>query len=200
MRPMWLRSWTMVLALLALSLFGCSRDPLRPVLDESRAPSGMGVVSDLGDTLALPSVLPGDSTRVSSARDSLMISVTEPIDGLRDAVMTAGRVRLEVPCGAIRGTATIELKTSPNGHHVQLEILPADRNGFDSPVRLSTNCSGVSPAILKNMAFFWIDPVSGDWVLVEGSTVDMLTGEVSAPLMHFSEYRIGNRFLGKAGW
>ena len=52
----------------------------------------------------------------------------------------------------------------------------------------------------RGMLEFWIDPASGDWLLVEGSTVDLVTGEVSAPLSHFSEYRIGNRFLGKAGW
>jgi len=190
----------MLLALSALMAIGCSRDPLRPLDDFSDTPARMGGIETVGDTLALPVIFPLDTTLVLSPRDSLTIVDTKSVDGISDAVMRAGRVKLEIPAGAIRGAATIQMRASPNGKHVQLEILPADRNGFDVPVRLSANFAGAPTAMLEDMAFFWIDPASGDWVLVEGSTVDLVTGEVSAPLSHFSEYRIGNRFLGKAGW
>lgn len=200
MRLPWLRPVAMLLALSAWMAIGCSRDPLRPLEDFSGTPARMGGTETVGDTLSLPVIFPLDSVHVVSARDSLIIVDTKAVDGISDAVMRAGRVKLEIPAGAIRGAATIQMRASPNGKHVQLEILPADRNGFDVPVRLSANFAGAPAAVLKDMAFFWIDPATGDWVLVEGSTVDLVTGEVSAPLSHFSEYRIGNRFLGKAGW
>ena len=200
MRLLWLRPVAILLALSALLAIGCSRDPLRPLQDSSDTPARMGGIETVGDTLALPVVFPLDSTHVMSARDSLTIIDTKSMDGLSDAVMRAGRVKLEIPAGAIRGASTIQMRASPNGKHVQLEILPADRNGFDIPVQLSANFAGASTAVLEELAFFWIDPATGDWVLVEGSTVDLVTGEVSAPLSHFSEYRVGNRFLGKAGW
>lgn len=199
MRLPWLRPVAILLALSAWMAIGCSRDPLRPLDGFSGTPANMRGIVAIGDTLALPVVFPLDTTQVVNARDSLIIN-TRSVDGVSDAVMHAGRVKLDIPAGAIRGAATIQLRASPNGKHVLLEILPADRNGFDVPVRLSANFAGAPAAVLKDMAFFWIDPATGDWVLVEGSTVDLDTGEVSAPLRHFSEYRIGNRFLGKAGW
>lgn len=199
MRLPWLRPVAMLLALSALMAIGCSRDPLRPLGDFSGTPARMGGTETVGDTLALPVDFPLDTTHVVGARDSLITS-TQTVDGVSDAVMRAGRVKLEIPRGAIRGAATIQMRASPNGKHVQLEILPADRNGFDVPVRLSATFAGAPAAVLEDLAFFWIDPATGDWVLVEGSAVDLVTGEVSAPLSHFSEYRIGNRFLGKAGW
>ncbi len=199
MRLPWLRPVATLLALSALMAIGCSRDPLRPLGDFSGTPARMGGTETVGDTLALPVDFPLDTTHVVGARDSLIIS-TQTVDGVSDAVMRAGRVKLEIPRGAIRGAATIQMRASPNGKHVQLEILPADRNGFDVPVRLSATFAGAPAAVLEDLAFFWIDPATGDWVLVEGSAVDLVTGEVSAPLSHFSEYRIGNRFLGKAGW
>ncbi len=204
MRPIRQRSRTLLAALIALSLFGCSPGSLGPSStatgpDPGRAPWGMGTISLLGDTLGPTSVVSNDSNFVFVGRDSFTV-VTQAVDGLSTSVLSSGCVRLDVPVGAIRGAATIQMKSSMNGRYVQLEILPADRNGFDVPVRLSTNCSGAPLAILENLAFFWIDPANGDWVLVDGSTVDLDTGEVSAPLKHFSEYRIGNRNLSKAGW
>lgn len=190
---------TMIIALLAISVFGCAPDMMRPEGATSRSSVGMGTAFVPGDTVGVPAVEPKDPLEVKSPRDST-IEVSELVSSTRASIMNAGCMRLEIPAGAIRGDATIEMKAAASGRHVVLEIKPSNLNGFDIPVRLSTDCSGVQENILRNLAFFWIDPVTGDWVLVENSTVDMRTGEVSAELQHFSEYRIGNRNLGKAGW
>ena len=78
--------------------------------------------------------------------------------------------------------------------------MPADRNGFSVPVVLTTDVSNVPASVRANLAFFWIDPATNDWVLIENSTVDPNTGRLSASLDHFSNYAVGNRNLSRAGW
>jgi len=110
--------------------------------------------------------------------------------------LSNGRWRVDVPAGAFDGTATVKIGVaSSSSADCQLEIWPADKNHFSTPVRLTANCSGISSDQLKDYIIFWFDPASRTWVPVEGSTVDLNRKTVSAPLQHFSTYKVG-----KAGW
>ena len=115
--------------------------------------------------------------------------------------LTNGRWRVDVPAGAVDGTATVSVgavsSTSPN---CQLEITPADKNHFLKPVLLTVNCSSVPTETLRTYAIFWYNPTTKTWVPVTGSTVDLTNKRVSAPLQHFSNYAVGPVVGGKAGW
>ena len=78
----------------------------------------------------------------------------------------------------------------------QLEILPTTKNHFATPARLTVSCPGVPDDALRNYTIFWLDPATRKWVPVAGSTVDLATKTVSAPLQHFSTYSVGS----KASW
>ncbi len=115
--------------------------------------------------------------------------------------LTNGRWRVDVPPGAIDGNARISLGVvSSLSPSCQLEISPADKNHFNTPVRLTVNCSSVPTDILRTYAIFWYDPATSTWTPVAGSTVDLTKKTVSAPLQHFSAYAVGPSIGGKAGW
>jgi hypothetical protein len=114
--------------------------------------------------------------------------------------LSNGRWRVDVPAGAFDGSADIKLgvatSTSPN---CQLEISPADKNHFSTPVRLTADCSSIPSDQLKNYIIYWANPQTRSWDPVAGSTVDLNRKTVSAPLQHFSGYSVGPAG-GKAGW
>ena len=105
-----------------------------------------------------------------------------------------------VVVGGVIGRRTVRIgvidDTSPS---CQLEILPAEKNNFRIPVRLTASCSSVPAEQLKNYVIFWFNPATKTWVPVVGSTVDLTRKTVSAPLQHFSVYAVGAKG-GKAGW
>ena len=139
-----------------------------------------------------------DSVVTSTPLDSVLVS--QAVDGQNSCTMQAGRFMLDIPRGAIDGPATIKMATTTGGGRIDLHIVPEDRNQFAVPVILSLDLTHVSPAARADIGIFWIDPVSGDWVLVEGSTLDPRTHILSAPLSHFSSYVVGCKHVSKAGW
>ena len=64
---------------------------------------------------------------------------------------------------------------------------------------LTVNCSSVPTDVLRTYVIFWYNPTTKTWVPVSGSTVNLTTKTVSAPLQHFSNYSVGPTG-GKAGW
>jgi len=122
------------------------------------------------------------------------------INGLLGGTVANGRWRLDVPAGAIAGSATVGIGVpSASSFGCQLEILPASMNHFSTPVRLTANCRDIDRDQLKDWVIWWFDPAAKKWVQVQGSSVDLTRGTVSAPLPHFSAYAVGPRD-GKAGW
>ena len=114
--------------------------------------------------------------------------------------LTNGRWRIDVPAGAIDGTATVGVGVaSSTSQSCQLEITPADKNHFLKPVMLTVDCSSVPSDQLKTYVIYWFNPATSTWVAVSGSTVDLTRKTVSAPLQHFSGYSVGPSG-GKAGW
>ena len=127
-------------------------------------------------------------------------SIVPNLVGSLGGSLSNGRWRVEVPAGAIDGTAAIGLGV-PNSSspYCQLDILPAEKNHFSTPVSLTVDCSSVPQDQLKNYVIFWFDPVTNAWNPVRGSSVDLTRKTVSAPLVHFSTYAVGPSG-GKAGW
>ena len=142
--------------------------------------------------------------------ESLLGAVGSVVDGVVKLVFKAltivgdvggslsnGRWQVDVPAGAYSGSATVKIGVSSNASSsCQLEISPAEKNGFRVPVQLTADCSNVPSDQLKDYVIFWFNPATGAWVPVDGSTVDLAHKTVSAPLKHFSTYAVG----GKAGW
>jgi hypothetical protein len=145
--------------------------------------------------------------------DGLIGSVVSVVDAVVKLVVRAltivgnaggslsnGRWRVEVPAGAFDGSATVRIGVATSTSATcQLEISPANKNDFRTPVRLTADCSSVASDQLQNYVIFWFNPATRTWVPVDGSTVDLTRKTVSAPLQHFSAYGVGPKG-GKAGW
>lgn len=124
----------------------------------------------------------------------LLNTVTRVVNGALGIVLNNGMWTAEVPAGAFTGSATITMSVpSNNPRTCQLDILPLSKNGFSRPVVVTAK---VGPSVTRDMWIEWWDPSSQVWVPVPGSSVDLSKGTVSAPLSHFSLYRVG----GKNGW
>src|SRR5262249_33094077 len=111
-----------------------------------------------------------------------------------------GRWKVVIPAGALSGDATVSLGGSSNtSSSCQSEISPADKNHFTTPATLTADCHDISSSQLANMGIFWMNPSTGQWVLVSGSKVDLTSKTISAPLQHFSIYSVRSTD-GRAGW
>jgi len=105
-----------------------------------------------------------------------------------------------VPPNAISGSATIRLGVLDAASPMcAIEITPVSKNHFDVPVQLTVDCSSISTDRLQYYSIFWYDPSAAKWVPVAGSSVDLQSKTVSAPLQHFSEYSV-RPLTGRAGW
>lgn len=168
---------------------GCGRMPTAPNAVEQTA------IHDNGRT-AEPDGLIGS---VLDLVVGLLVKVVNIVGSLGGSV-TNGRWRIDVPPNAIEGNAAVSVAvvdaSSPN---VDLDILPASKNHFSVPVRVSAMCSNVPTAELRTYVIKWYNPATRKWVDVPGSTVDLSTKTVSAPLQHFSKYCVGPAQT-KAGW
>lgn len=180
-------------ALMIAAITGCSQLPTNPAAPASagasiasaRTAEGAGLISTTGSII---NGLVG------------MVVRTLQLVGSIGGTLTNGRWRVVVPAGAVQGNATIALAvpdaTSPD---CQLEIWPGDLNHFDKPVMLVADCRNVPTDTLRNYTIYWYNPSTRTWVPVPGTTVDLVTKTVRAPLSHFSRYAVGPDG-GRAGW
>jgi len=113
--------------------------------------------------------------------------------------ITNGRWRLDVPAGAIAGSATVGIGVqTPTAFSCRLDILPMTLNHFATPVTVTANCRDIDKDKLKDWTIWWFDPAQNQWVRIP-SNVDLTNGTVSAQLPHCSYYAAGPSG-GKAGW
>jgi hypothetical protein len=193
-------------------LAGCGSMPTGPALDDSGArvatngveaqqaytlptdetvqPGGSGSATEPTPDDELPPVGGGGSTQNQGTM------LTETLGG----TVRGGRWRVEVPTGAVDGSARfLVTPTNAGGGIVNLAIFPVEKNHFDTPVRLVADCHGVPLQRLRTWFISWYNPATGGWERVPGSTVDSRKKTVSAPLNHFSTYMVGPE-AGRAGW
>ncbi len=189
-----------LIALSALTLWGCSTSTLSiPTAPESLERSSVAKWAPESEGIRADTTQGQTSTTLPTPRDTV-ISVIRPVAGELGAVLQAGCLQLRIPPGAIAGEATIEMKVRPNGRGVELHIYPESLNNFLIPIELRTDLSAMPTSARTNAGWFFVDEGTGDWLLLPESSVDPVTGVLSAPLHHFSKYEVGNRNLGKAGW
>ena len=128
---------------------------------------------------------------------SLLVRVLNLVGSLGGS-LSNGRWRVVIPPNAVDGNGTVSLVTGDSSPQCQLEISPASLNHFSTPVTLIVDCQSVSSSALSTYVIYWYNPGTGVWTEVAGSRVDLNTKSVSAPLQHFSTYKVGPG--GKAGW
>jgi hypothetical protein len=120
--------------------------------------------------------------------------LTQVVNGVVGAVLTKGSWTVQIPPGAFVGTATVSMTSNADPTLCQLDILPASKNGFATPATLMAKVpSGMS---LATAHIEWHNPQTQTWDPVPGSAVNALTRTVSAPIWHFSTYRVD----GRSGW
>jgi hypothetical protein len=201
--PMRLIALVATLACLA----GCGQMPNAPILDDSTARIETNGATPQARTLTIddptlpgaPAVQPeptpdpelppqgGGSTQQQGTQ------LTESLGG----TVRSGRWRVEVPPGAFTGTARVSVTPNSRGGVCALEIYPAEKNYFATPVRLVVDCHNVPPRQLAKWFISWYNPGTGTWVRVAGSVVDTKKKTVSAsPTSRLH----GRARGGQAGW
>jgi hypothetical protein len=180
------RGLVLSLALL-LAAAGCSNLPTQPL---ALTQSESGAVTTDGQPAQVLGLLEGSST--SSNTKSAVI-------GVLGGTVSAGDFKIVVPPLALTQTATITV-TQPDLTRpvVNLSISPASANKFLLPVLLVANASRMDRSLLSVAYISYLNPTTGKWETVPGCTVSLLNLTVTAPLSHFSTYRVESG--GKAGW
>jgi hypothetical protein len=174
------------------SVVGCMDLTTAPVTRNT------GVVVANGRAASSAGLLTTTSTLIDGVA-SLLVKVINIVGDVGGS-LTNGRWRVDVPPGAIDGTAAVSVGVSSlTSSRCSLQIAPLSKNHFANPVRLTVDCSGVPTGQLKTYVIYWYNPSRGTWDPVEGSVVDLNHKTVSAPLQHFSTYATGPAG-GKVGW
>ena len=180
-----LRPLVLGLAVL-LAAAGCSNLPTSPVASSPSTPAGTGSSSQI---LGLGDELLGSNSTTEATKTV----------GLLVGTISAGDFTLVVPPLALTRTATITVRQpDPARPVVELSISPATANRFLVPVILAGNASKMDRSLISVACISYYNPSTGKWEPVSGSTVSVATLTVSAPLSHFSTYRVESG--GKAGW
>jgi hypothetical protein len=170
-------------ALAALAATGCSKLPTQPIVEAtgSGASPGMMVASQVKPGfLVQPPPAPGTGSRA-----------TVRILGKVGGSATNGVFTVVIPAGTFTGQATVTVTQPDNTVPlVQLDIQPASKNHFKKPVTLVAQFQNVDASRIAMSTVSELDPTTGAWSLVGGSTADPMAGTVRATLAHFSTYRV----------
>ena len=170
-----------------LSAAGCSNLPTQP----TGLTPGVSANTDAGSSQVL-GLLDGSDSATPQATSTRTI-------GLLGGVVSAGNFSVIVPPGALLSNARITVsQPDPARPVVNLSISPPSANKFLLPVLLVADAKVMSPSLLAVAYMGYYNPATGAWERVDGSQVSVLSTTVSAPLWHFSTYRVESG--GKAGW
>jgi hypothetical protein len=172
---------------LLLALAGCSNMPNAPA-----APNQSGSTANTtGGSSAQTLSLLGGSTSSATTKSV----VVGPLGG----VVSVGDFTVVIPPAALLQTATVTVSQPDLAHPVvNLSIAPASANHFLLPVLLVANVKRLDPALLSLATISYYNPTTGQWETVSGVSLSLLNLTLTAPLQHFSTYRVSAD--GKAGW
>ena len=180
----------LALVLLASMLAGCSTLPTAPDV-ETNSTSTMRLAPIVSDPDATPITTTEEPVAVTGAEASRLIN---PLLG---GTVRAGQFRVIIPPGALRKTATVTVKQADlTRKEVELEVTPANANGFLVPVLLVADCTDMPKSLLSLQTIYWWNPTAARWQAVTGVQSNLLNRSISVPLWHFSNYKVD----GKAGW
>lgn len=183
------RRFHAALALMALIAgVGCSSLPTGPNPDVAPGGASMDGAGTAATAGADPTPIQFESATSS-----------KQIFGVLGGRVSAGNFTVILPPSAVSSVATVTV-TQPDIFRpvVSLDITPASANKFKAPVTLVVDASRMSTERLAKAYLAWLDPATGKWVPVSGSTVDLEKRTIQAPLQHFSVYAIA--IDSKAGW
>ena len=168
---------------LLLAFAGCSNMPTQPM------PSSESAVSVTSD--APEQVLGFGSTSTTTTKTKTI--------GLLGGTVSVGNFTVVFPPGALTTNATVTVSQPDLARPVvNLGISPASANKFLLPVILTANAKQMDRTLLSVACISYYNPTTQKWEDVTGSSVSLLNLTVSAPLWHFSTYRVSSG--GKAGW
>jgi len=177
-----------------LAVAGCSDLPTKPSLGpedgSSATATDTAIATDTApaEILGLP-ILGGGSSSTTTKTKTI---------GLLGGTITVGNFTVVVPPAALLRTATITVSQPDLAHPVvNLSISPASANRFLLPVLLIADAKPMNPSLLSIASIGYYNPTTGQWETV-ASSVSLLDITVTAPLWHFSTYRVQGG--GKAGW
>jgi hypothetical protein len=182
-----------LLAFAFATLAGCSQSPTAPMT--ARQPAGAASMSpepgpDSPPTIT-PTTGPDPTVQPAGAESSRWLI---PVLG---GTVSAGQFRVVVPPGALRQRALVTVRQPRLDQRVvELEVSPASANGFLVPVLLVADCSDMDPQLLSLQTIWWWNPTAQRWDAVLNVQLNLLGRTLTAPLWHFSTYKVG----GKAGW
>lgn len=180
-------SFALTLAVM-LTACGCSNMPTKPEgMGQSQAPlaaSGAEQVQPIG----LPLLNGGGN-----------VTTRTVMVGLLGGIVSVGDFTLVIPPAALPQPAAVTVRQADLDHPVvDLTISPASANHFRLPVLLVANARKMDPSLLSIAQISWWNPATQKWEAVSGSSVSVGSLTVTAPLQHFSTYRVSGN--GKAGW
>ena len=207
--------------LLLAFVTGCGTTPLDPVppgdpgVGNPAPPTGPEVLVINPDGSVSYTRPPADASLAADASTyepqptgERRLTRSAMVDGADGGKLRCGRFVLLLPPGAYNGTGTVTM-TMPDSTVmiVELEISPADLNGFQKPIDLAitTTDVAVSPDSLQ---LYYYNPDVKEWQslecdktleddprLDEDAEPTTTTHGLMTPLSHFSRYS-----AGKAGW
>ena len=181
------------LALTLLVLAGCGPMSTAPMLDDSARIDNNGAATQASTMpIDTPAETPGGgSTPSVTPPPPDLVGTSYEMSSTQGGTMKSGRWTVVVPPGAFEGTARVAISTSSSkSWQCQLGILPASKNNFETMVTLVADCHSVIPKQLARYAIFQLDEGTGAWVRVPDSIVDLKKKTVTAPIPHFSTYKV----------
>lgn len=179
---------------LAAGLFvaGCSSLP-----NTSNVTAPVVPDPEIVDTTTAPA--PESAPAPAPSKTAISASRSVYLRAVLGGVVHAGNFTVVVPPLALPNDAIVTVRqpdiTKPV---VELSVTPEDRNSFRLPVLLVADVSPMKAPLVSLSYLSWWNPVASKWEPVAGSQVNVAGLSVTAPLMHFSTYRVESN--GKAGW
>jgi hypothetical protein len=133
-----------LIAILAVGLTGCSRNPVAPSTGTTGAPSMGPMVTAL---------VPDDTPPVEGGTP-LERSIT--LTAIDEGTAVVGRFTLWIRKNSLRMPATITIRVAdPEALECKIEVSPAQANDFQSPVILYANMSDI-PAVNYDLMTMWV--------------------------------------------
>ena len=186
MHPRWFNRSLVALGAMLL-VAGCSQLPMSPV-DGS-----------MEQQVQSEAQVQSQAPVADQAEAAAGVSSTKRITGLLGGTVAAGDFSVIFPPLSVIGTVTVTV-TQPDidAPVVDLGVAPASANRFRLPVLLIARASRMDRGLLSIAYISCFNPETGRWERVPGCSVSLLNLTVTAPLAHFSRYRVEAE--GKAGW
>jgi hypothetical protein len=170
---------------LLLAFAGCSNMNM-PTQPLSQSESAVSVTNEAPEQVL---VFGGGSTTTTRTKTI----------GLLGGTVSVGDFTVVFPPAALTTPATVTVSQPDLAKPVvNLSISPASANKFLLPVILTASANRMDRTLLSVACISYYNPTTGKWEDVAGSSVSLLNLTVSAPLWHFSTYRVSSG--GKAGW